>query len=129
MKFHHIGYATINLDESINAFKKLGFAVGEIINDDYQNVRIAVLSKSNHPLIELITPKNNENPINRYIKDNNTAPYHIAYTVKNINDAVSLLRKKGFVVATKIMTSVAFNSNKMIFLYNKQTGLIELIEE
>ncbi|MFH0861124.1 MAG: VOC family protein [Candidatus Altiarchaeota archaeon] len=129
LKFHHLGYATENLDETIGAFESLGFTLINTAKDENQNIRIAVLRKPDHPLVELITPDNPHNPVNRFLKNNYAIPYHMAYTAKNFDKTLKTLREKGFVVATKLLPSRAFNNRKIVFLYKKQTGLIELMEE
>ena len=54
--------------------------------------------------------------------------YHICYEVDDINSSVSELRKQKFVQLFKPVEAVALNNQKICYLFNKDVGLIELVE-
>ena len=100
-----------------------------IYRDSDQNIEIVLLNKEMSPIIELIFPIGEDNPLNQFLMNGqNTSPYHIAYEVNNINDSIKFLRSKGFIPCMRISKAVAFNNVPFIFLANNHTGLIELLE-
>jgi methylmalonyl-CoA/ethylmalonyl-CoA epimerase len=129
LKFNHIGYAVENLESSVMNFEILGYKASKTYLDQDQNINIILLEKNMSPLIELIHPLGDNNPLNRYLDHGqHSVPYHIAYEVNDIIKAVNGLRGKGFVPCMKISKAVAFNNIPFIFLSNPYTGLIELLE-
>ena len=129
MKFNHIGYAVENLESSVMNFEILGYKASKTYLDQDQNINIILLEKNMSPLIELIHPLGDNNPLNRYLDHGqHSVPYHIAYEVNDIIKAVNGLRGKGFVPCMKISKAVAFNNIPFIFLANPYIGLIELLE-
>lgn len=129
MTFNHIGYAVKNLIHSKNYFESLNYKSSKIFHDKIQQIDIILMEQQNSPIIELIHPLGNNNPLNRYfISSERTVPYHIAFSVNNIYKKIEELRKKSFVPCIKISNAVAFNNAPFIFLTNQNTGLIELLQ-
>ena len=58
-----------------------------------------------------------------------TTPYHICYMVENMEAAVATLRSQRYVLVRKPEPAVAFDNRRVAFLYNKQVGLIEIVEK
>ena len=129
MKFNHIGYAVKNLSQSKLCFENLGYISSAIYHDHNQQIDIILMEKNDSPIVELIYPIGNKNPLNRYLNiSENAVPYHIAYSVENIHDVIDTLRKHNFVPCMKISKAVAFDNAPFIFLTNQNTGLIEILE-
>ncbi len=55
-------------------------------------------------------------------------PYHMCYAVQNMQQAISALRKKKFMIVSTPKPSNAFYNNLVCFLIKKGIGLIEIIE-
>lgn len=128
MRLHHIGVATANLRESIDAYAVMGFAAGEVIHDPLQKVDICFLEKDGDPVIELVCPANAASPVGNILRKNGTMPYHTCYEVKNLEVEIARLRAFKFVTALRPLPAVAFGMRRVCFLYNKAVGLIELLE-
>lgn len=128
MLFHHIGIACKNIEDSIVAYTELGYISTEIIFDSIQKVQICFLTKKDSPLIELVGSNDPESPIRNILKKNGTIPYHTCYEVKNIEEEIPLLSSKGFVLITQPIQAIAFSNRRICFLYNKDVGVIELLE-
>jgi methylmalonyl-CoA/ethylmalonyl-CoA epimerase len=94
-----------------------------------QNVSVAFLEKYGMPRIELVesTPPNNS-PVNKIIEKFGVSPYHICYVVENIESVIKELKKKKFLPLASPVSAAAMNNRKICFLYNKDVGLIELVE-
>jgi methylmalonyl-CoA/ethylmalonyl-CoA epimerase len=79
--------------------------------------------------VELIAPKDESSSINSIIKKNGNTPYHICYSVDNIIEAIEDFKKNGYILIGEPEMAVAIDSKKVVFLYNKHMGIIELVEE
>lgn len=128
MKFHHIGVATKNLNNSILTYKKMGYEASEIIYDPNQKVNLCFLRKINSPLIELVGSNEKNSIISRILKKNGTIPYHTCYEVDDLENNISSLLQIGFIILVKPVEAIAFDNRKISFLYNVNFGIIELLE-
>jgi methylmalonyl-CoA/ethylmalonyl-CoA epimerase len=128
MEFHHIGVATTSLKRSIIIYEKLGFQAGNVFHDDIQRVNICFMDKPGHPLIELIEPADEQSPVNKIIEKSGTSPYHFCYHTDDIIRDISLLKENRFIMVVSPVEAVAFGRKRICFCYNKDFGLLELIE-
>ncbi len=60
--FHHTGVITDDIESSISFFSKLGYTTSNIYNDKPQQTFVAILNKTNSPMIELVSPMNSNSP-------------------------------------------------------------------
>lgn len=127
-KFHHIGYATDNLEETKIFFSGLGYIPGEVIHVPSQKVKVCFLNKFDHPQIELITSAAIDSPIENILKKCGSGPYHLCYSVKDMKLAVEYLKKEKFVILNRPVISNAIDDQLIIFAYKKGLGLIEIVE-
>ena len=122
MKFHHIGVAVKDISATAAVYVAGGYRQSETIFDPEQNVNICWLTKEGMPVVELLEP------INKTLEKNGVTPYHTCYIVDDIESAVKDLRKMKYVIVSKPVEAVAIHRCKVSFLYNKNVGLIELVE-
>ena len=131
MNIHHIGYAVHNIDHAIKSFLSLGYSIGNKTIDTNRKV-IIVFVKNGNVKVELIAPLELGSPVEGVLEKNGPTPYHICYKVLNIDDAIKDLMKEGWIVLIKPAVAPAITENereaKVAFLYNKNVGLIELLE-
>lgn len=129
MKIHHIGYAVKKIEDSINEFKKIGYGtIGNKITDNLRNVIIQFIKNGDY-LIELVAPLNKESPVTSLLKKQGNSPYHICYKTNNLEKKISDLGNSGFVVISDLLKAPTINNKKVVFLYKKEIGLLELVEE
>lgn len=129
MKVHHIGYAVKNLDEAFNIFKLLGFEKeNEKVIDDKRNVKILFIHNREYR-IELIESLGENSPRRNILKKSGSTPYHLCYESENILEDIELLKNNNFILISELSESRAINDKKVCFLYNKQIGIIELVEK
>jgi methylmalonyl-CoA/ethylmalonyl-CoA epimerase len=128
LHFHHIAYTVYDLERSAAPYVNAGFTKSENTYDPEQNVLLCFLRKEGMPTIELVAPYDDKSPINKILEKNRVAPYHLCYEVCNIEEAISELRKQRYMVVSKPVQAIALESRKVAFLYNKDVGLIELLE-
>lgn len=128
MKFHHIGVAVKDISATATVYVAGGYRQSEVIFDPEQNVNICWLTKDGMPVVELLEPVNDTSPVNKTLEKNGVTPYHTCYVVDDIDNAVKELRKMKYVIVSKPVEAVAIHCCKVCFLYNKNIGLIELVE-
>lgn len=128
MKFHHIGMAVKSIEASAAIYLNGGYEKSGVTFDPVQNVNICWLSKAGMPLVELLEPVDEMSPVNKTLLKNGVCPYHTCYIVDDIEKAVSDLRKIKYVMVCKPVEAPAINNCKIVFLFNKNIGLIELVE-
>ncbi len=129
LKFHHIGYAVKSIEQTSSFYIKQGWSITEQIIDPIQNTKIAFLNKENFPLIELVAPIDEQSPVVKTLDKVGVSPYHICYSVKDIEQTISELRKEKFIALFRPVKAVALNNKRICYLYNASAGLIELVEE
>ena len=92
MIFHHIGFLTTNIRNSLSEFKMLNYKKEKkLFVDNIFNVKIQFI-RSNKNIIELIKPNKSNKGLMKMLKDKNYA-YHFAYKVKNIDNEIIKLEK------------------------------------
>lgn len=130
LQFHHIGVATGDIENSISLYENLGYITQGLrtIIDPIQKVELAFMFRENHPLIELVTPLNDDSPVKSILNKMKTTPYHTCYEVPIIEETIKELKKQHFVLVQKPTPAIAFNNKRIAFLYHKNIGLIELLE-
>ena len=129
LKFHHIGIATSNINKAVKVYQSMGYDFNnKIYEDNKQDVRIAFLKLKNHPLIVLVAPLSIKSHLNNIIKKISAGSYHTCYEVNDIEQSVKLLRKKNFIIIRKPVEAIAFDNRKVSFLFNKDIGIVELLE-
>lgn len=128
MKFHHIGVAVKDISATAAVYVTGGYKQSDTIFDPIQNVNICWLTKENMPVVELLEPVDETSPVNKILEKNGVTPYHTCYIVNEIELAMKELRKLKYIVVSKPAEAVAIHGCKVCFLFNKNVGLIELVE-
>ena len=126
---HHYGFATSDLEQSIIAFRSIGFHVDDIVIDPVQNVRIAFASHPINATIELISDIDEFGPTSHFISKNGNGLYHICYEVNNLDETIKLLRENSFLLRHPPVHAVALNNRRIAWMYNRYIGLFELLEK
>ncbi len=128
MKFHHVGYLTDNLKNSIESFKILNYKKkGNLVRDNLLKVQIQFLKNSDNHIIELVKPdRKNIGLINIFKKK--IFAYHFAYKVGNLEKSLKKLKKK-FKIIVNPIPAKAFKNKKVAFLKMKNGFIVELIEK
>jgi len=129
MKIHHIGYAIKNLKDSIKEFEKLGYARAKNKVIDKKRKVIIQFMKNEECIIELIAPLNDESPVSNILKKQGNSPYHICYEIDMIESKIKELKNGGFTMITELSEASALDNKRVVFLYKKNIGLIELIQK
>jgi methylmalonyl-CoA/ethylmalonyl-CoA epimerase len=129
MRINHIGYAVQDLNAAVSSFLKLGYRVCRTeVEDHARNVRICFLQDPGGMKVELIAPLNETSPVSVWLQKNGSSPYHICYESEDLISDIATLRRSGFILVEPPLSAPAMDCRQAAFLYGKNTGLIELVE-
>lgn len=128
MKFHHIGVAVKDIDKTASVYVAGGYKQSDTTFDPVQNVNICWLTKEGMPTVELLAPVDDSSPVCKTLEKNGVTPYHTCYTVDNIETAMDALRKMKYVAVSKPEVAPAISNSKVAFMFNRNVGLIEIVE-
>ena len=127
-KLDHIGYLTGNISETSRYFEILGYVAEKTVNDDTQQTKICFLKKEGEPTIELVEPYEGNKSMQKMFAKKGVTPYHMCYEVRDIEAAVNHLRGQRFLLVNGPVPACAMGDRRIAFLFQKNTGLIELVE-
>jgi len=128
MQIDHIGYAVADIRRAADTLSSLGFSRGEIISDDMRKINICFMTNGGYK-IELVSPVAEGSPVDGILKNSGDGPYHICYSTQNLDDEIENLLLQKFKKISEPAEAVAFGGRRVVFLYNRNVGLIELVEE
>lgn len=126
--FHHIGIACRDIAKTREFYLGQGYTASPVVDDPLQHVRVCFLDKEGAPRLELLEPLDDQSPVARTLATVGVTPYHFCYEVRNIDDAIAALRTKRFLLVSGPVPACALGDHRIAFLYNKNNGLIELVE-
>ena len=135
MKIDHIGYLVKDINRSIEVFKLLGFSQEtDIITDDIadgdNNARNVLLCFMNNETtrVELVSPIDENSDVYATIKRQGEGPYHICYRVADLEESIAELKASGWLVLKRPAKALAFDFSRVVFLFKRGAGMIELVE-
>lgn len=130
-KLHHIGVAVSDIARAADVYRENGYLCGETIFDPLQNVNICFAEKTDEVRTELIAPAGENSPVSAVLKKSGGEPEacHVCYAVADIEKTIADLRKEGWLPLKPPVPAVAFGNAKVAFLFSREAGLIELLEQ
>ena len=128
LKVHHVGIACFSIDESKVFYEQIGYKASDVIDDTIQDIRICFLEKEDMPRLELLAPIDGNSPVNRILQTQGVTPYHICYETNDIDAMAKVLRQEKFIRVSKAVPACAMDNKRVLFLFRKDVGLIELVE-
>lgn len=127
--FHHIGIACRDISKTREFYVNMGYTAADVVDDPQQHVKVCFLDKEGAPRIELLAPLDEQSPVLRTLENAGVSPYHICYKVSDIDEAINGLRQQRFLLVSGPVPACAMEDRRIAFLYQRHTGLIELVEE
>lgn len=127
MKIHHIGYAVKRHDRAEEVFRQLGYVIGKRTHDEGRNVVIS-FAENDGQLIELVSPASPGSPVDGVLSKLGPTAYHICHIVDDVDAALVELAGQGWRALGEPSPAPAINYAKVVFLYHKTVGLMELVE-
>ena len=129
MHVDHVGYAVQEIESAVASFLSLGYCRCETeVEDRERGVRVLFLRDPGGVKIELIAPLDENSPVSNWLQKNGNSPYHICYESDDLAVDIAELRKKSFIPLGSPSPALALEGRRVMFLYGKHTGLIELAE-
>ena len=107
----------------------MGYAVSETVIEPVQKVYVAYARKDGMPTIEMLEPLDETSPVKQILKKNGNTPYHTCYAVNNLQDAMADMRKEVFRHLGKPVPGHGLDDALMVFMYNINFGLIQIMEK
>lgn len=128
LTFHHIGIACRDIEKTKAFYLQQGYTATPTVDDPLQHVRISFLNKEGAPRLELLEPLDEQNPVARTLATAGVTPYHMCYEVRDLESAIAELRTQRFLLVNGPVPACALENRKIAFMFQKNTGLIELVE-
>ncbi|MCS7233199.1 MAG: methylmalonyl-CoA epimerase [Synergistetes bacterium] len=129
VKVDHIGIAVNSISEALKFYEGvLGIKCEGIEEVSEQKVKTAFLPIGDTE-IELLESTSPDGPVAKFIEKRGEGIHHIAFRVKNIEEAINELKEKGFSLIDEKPRRGAGGA-KIAFLHPKSTGgvLVEICE-
>jgi len=128
LSFHHIGIACRQIARTQAFYEAMGYDASPVVDDPIQHVRVCFLTKAGEPCVELLEPLDGESPVARILATVGVSPYHMCYKADDIAAAIARLREQRFLLVSGPVPACAMGQRQVAFLFNKNVGLIELVE-
>ena len=128
LTFHHIGIACRDIDKSKAFYIDQGYTAALAMLDPLQRVKVCFLEKQGAPRLELLEPVGDDSPVARTLAASGVTPYHLCYEVVDLEDAITRLRARRFLLVNGPVPACAMGDKRVAFMFQKNTGLIELVE-
>lgn len=130
LNMDHIGYAVRDIQETAAPYVAAGWTLSEIFEENVQHAKIAFLMKDGMTTIELVAPLSEGGaPVDKILRTQGIAPYHICYTVEDVWEAIEDLHDEGFVPLFMPVPSVAMENREICYLYHEHVGVIEVVAQ
>ena len=125
MKFHHIGIATENINDSLEYLKNILEIdqISEVVYDKNQDAKLCMVTLKDGTKLELVSG----NVVEKIVKKRQFL-YHTCYEVKDIDKEIEKLEKLDAFLISSPKEAILFNNKKVAFLMTN-IGLMELLEE
>lgn len=129
MTFHHVGVAVKSIAKSLDTYVGLfGFRqVTDSLAVPTENVRVCFVEAPDGVLIELVEGITEDSPVAHVLKQPGAGPYHLCYSVADLNDAVEKLRRRKCFLLKKFERP-AHGHRRFAFLLTPERQLFELCE-
>ncbi|HEY0066208.1 MAG TPA: HAD-IIIC family phosphatase, partial [Flavisolibacter sp.] len=129
--FDHIGIAVRNMTATASFFEELGFSWAPAVHDPLQNSRLSMGTHPEYFNVELVEGVGEDSPLTNILNAGEAVPYHICFRVKSHRKALDFLGSSGlpYEMISEPRPAILFNNLKVLFFYQKDIGLVELIED
>lgn len=128
----HIGIAVPDIAKAKGLYEQLGFVsdMEETLREEAYGVRVLIMHQGTQK-IELLEPldKGKKSPIDCYIEKKPYKMYHLAYTVSDLDAQIQILEKRKFLMVGEPRASACMEGKRAVFLFNRDMGILELVEE
>jgi methylmalonyl-CoA/ethylmalonyl-CoA epimerase len=127
----HVGYVVPDIRAYLDQFVLPVLrpaAIGPIVEDPIQQVRIAFVTLADGNRIELIEPASVSSPVRSLLNKGRGGLYHVCYGTARMQEVVDRFVAQGSIVVTGPVPAAAMGGRRIIFLFTPSDDLIELVE-
>ena len=117
-RFHHVGLAIRSIRDADPSFPSY--------RDENLGVAMAFLDLGG-VTIELLEPIGEDSPIAKNLRDG-VKLVHLCYEVPDLEEALEEGRRAGFRRISKIEKQPVYDDRRVVWVFNKHYGVIELLE-
>ncbi len=130
-RLHHIGVAVADIARAADELRENGFLCGEKIFDPLQRVNVCFAEKPDEIPLELVEPAGEDSPVSELLKNSGgeSEACFVCYAVPDVEAAIRDLRAQSWLLVKAPVPAVACGNAKVAFLFSKDAGLIELLEQ
>lgn len=131
LTFHHFGLAVEKPDLAVHFLTGLGYRIGEVIHDRYQNVNLMWGESDAMPAVEIIFPTDTPGPLDEILRRNKELVYHLCFVSENLEVSLQQMRGAGHRIVGVVPPKPAplFHDDQVSFYLIRGFGLIEIIEK
>lgn len=127
VQFHHVGFATTNVDRDVEFFSMLGYRQeGTDFIDPEQGIR-GIFMIGGGPRIELLENLSGSSTLTPWLEAGSRL-YHLAYMVQDVRQCIQSAQSAGAILLRGSAPSVAFSGRLISFVQFRNRLVIELIE-
>lgn len=129
-KFHHHGLALQDDADALRVVELLGYAVGAVVHDPVQDVRLRLCTHPTMPAIEIVMPGDRPGPLDGVLRRHAQLIYHTCYEVADREAALAALEEAGvrLIEVLAPVPAVLFDGRNVSFHTAMGFGLIELLD-
>lgn len=130
LAFHHVGVAVKSIDAALEYYTGLfGLRqVSEPIEVSGERVKVCFVEAPPGVLIELVEGLGEKSPVADIVARTGAGPYHICYSVDDLDGAVRKLRDRGCFRIKRFERPVGGGPSRFAFLLTPDRQLFELCE-
>ena len=126
-EFHHVGYATANLERDRAFFEGLGYTQeGEDFSDPIQGVKGCFMTGPG-PRVELLHNLDGSDTLTPWLEAG-IKMYHFAYLVDDLESALLWAKGRRGRVTVAPVPAVAFDGRRIAFVIFRDGHMLEFIE-
>jgi len=125
--FHHIGYATKCLLRERDFFIRLGYSQADADFSDHEQGVQGCFLEGPGPRLELLENLPGSDTLTPWLNAG-IRMYHLAYQVKDLNEAIEWARGQRGRMAVSPVPAVAFKGRRICFFAFREGPMIEFIE-
>lgn len=131
MKFDHIGVFVSTIDLGRKYLESILHITNwtDAIEDPIQKVIVQFGIDKSGIRYEIIAPCGEGNPVQPLLLQSKNILNHVAYNVENIDIEIKRLQRERCILISGPSPAIAFNNNKIAFLYTPLRFVLELIED
>ncbi|MGI6154038.1 MAG: VOC family protein [Christensenellaceae bacterium] len=129
MRVHHIGYYVNDLKSAMEKFAFLGYEKTSGPTEDSDRGVSICFMRNGHETVELIAKLGENSMVESLAEKGMSTPYHICYEAEDMDRALKELKEAGFYLTRPPAPAAACGGKRVAFLFQKATGLIEIVEK